>query len=667
MNRDIHVNDIVLCRLDSIFKSETYIRVTGILNERISGKILTEEVEYDLRKPLFMQDISAVFPSFRISAQQIRDVITGKILLDDLDQPYPCWCFEWDQTIVVHPEEILAGLQNVMTGHHEDLLLEYMQFLSYGKDRMYKLIDEKQANQGIRFLPSAIFLVDGMIDELDLHPFDDINDYVMELYDSFEPDCPVSIREQAEQLRDVLQDTVDELAVPVENRHYDSEDLDLFLHQYLDPSMAEDATEEELIFARNLIEDLIGQEDPLAMTVKARACGGGSRLYECDWYEARELFHEAFEINHSPIVAMDLGMLCINGRTTNGVPQLDQAFFYFTLADHAGFIEASLQLCELYLNEKSVVYNPMIAYDKAAKACEETREMFLEGNRYSFYPEAMMQRALSILAVPSGMSDTYLAASWMMTALFGQHLRNLTSEDIENDMAVIRATHMLENLFEKAGKKGMAHRIYDSLEDLLAVVTVSRAVLNLEGKQNRNGSWKITVKHRSHDGELHRKRFFQALPEYSFTGFTDKLIIRGDDSLSVTIDGKEVSSFHVIADEVREGVLYYGGREMLAVNGELKIGKPEYPKNRCHLMADVVNEMHGTHLECICDSTSICAGDQVDILVDRVALDKGVVEAVYRMEDLQLHCPPSQLLQVRKTTDDFTEESITPTLKSRGL
>ena len=185
MNRDIHVNDIVLCRLDSIFKSETYIRVTGILNERISGKILTEEVEYDLRKPLFMQDISAVFPPFRISAQQIRDVITGKILLDDLDQPYPCWCFEWDQTIVVHPEEILAGLQNVMTGPHEDLLLEYMQFLSYGKDRMYKLIDEKQANQGIRFLPSAIFLVDGMIDELDLHPFDDINDYVMELYDSF--------------------------------------------------------------------------------------------------------------------------------------------------------------------------------------------------------------------------------------------------------------------------------------------------------------------------------------------------------------------------------------------------------------------------------------------------------------------------------------------------
>ena len=106
---------------------------------------------------------------------------------------------------------------------------------------------------------------------------------------------------------------------------------------------------------------------------------------------------------------------------------------------------------------------------------------------------------------------------------------------------------------------------------------------------------------------------------------------------------------------------------MLAVNGELKIGKPEYPKNRCHLMADVVNEMHGTHLECICGSTSICAGDQVDILVDRVAIDKGVVEAVYRMEDLQLHCPPSQLLQVRKTTDDFTEESITPTLKSRGL
>ena len=119
--------------------------------------------------------------------------------------------------------------------------------------------------------------------------------------------------------------------------------------------------------------------------------------------------------------------------------------------------------------------------------------------------------------------------------------------------------------------------------------------------------------------------------------------------LNALVDDEYEESFDLYADEVREDTFFLAGKEVLSLEGEMFIGKPEYPKNRRYLMASVSDDVPDTTFECICDSTSICAGDTVDVLVDGYKMQDGTVEAVYWKNDWELSYSPDDHLHVRKS------------------
>lgn len=669
MKSEIKANDIVLCRRSGLLNLDTYVRVQKVKGTKIYGKLLSSKAAVEMDKPVLQNEVIAFWEPSTITSDQVKDIITGKITMDDLGLPYPYYCCNMEKKITISPAEMLEGLENILNLYDEDRLEEYLDFLSDARGKLYDLMDDRQINGGIRFLPESIFKVSQILDDMHTGKVDAVFEDFLDFLDELDADEPYewddddeddfddiwsdrnqkSIFEDAFSLKAVLQEIADRMSVPVEEREFEEDDLASFLYHYLDPSVAQDASDAEILFTRNLIEDMIEQGNALAMMAKARACGGGSRLYDCDWLKAESLLKQAFDLTHSPTTAIDLGILYSEGQTTGGVPQLDQAFFYLCMADHSRLPAASLQICRLYINEKFAGYNPVLASVKADMVCNDTRESFLKGEKSSYYPDAALQLAECMNVLPAQIQDPYLTARCLMTAVFGIRLRSLTSDSDKDTLTAAHAQHLLDQCLETADREAMEARIYDSIEELLSAVTFPKAILHLKGKENKNGNWKITVRHVEHDDDLHAGRFFQVLPEYGFAGFTDKLIIRSDGMLNALVDDEYEESFDLYADEVREDTFFLAGKEVLSLEGEMYIGKPEYPKNRRYLMASVSDDVPDTTFECICDSTSICAGDTVDVLVDGYKMQDGTVEAVYWKNDWELSYSPDDHLHVRKS------------------
>lgn len=657
MKSEINVNDIILLMPGLFYDMDNYIRVTKVKGKKIYGASLSLTSQYDIKEPVPLDEIRECFPPFTITSQQVEDIICGKITVDDLLQPFPVYCFQYNpqDKIIVTPEQMLQGLNEVLELDEKIELTEYLEFLSFGKGRFYDLVDIKKVNGGIRFLPDKLEPISEILD--DLHLIDNENDMhdFLDFLDEDEDDSipPVfsDIYDDAYSLKSALEELIETMSLPVEEREYEDEEIAEMLDHYLEPRVAEDASDAEIRFVRKLVEEAIDHDDITGMVIKGRACAGGSRLYDCDWFEAEELFLKAYEMTHSPANAIDLGLLYSAGHTTGGVPDLEKAFFYLCIADHLSMPAASLELCRLYMNESFKGYNPMLACLKAEKVCTDTRDTFLMGHGQSYYPDAMLQMSQCLCALPPHLHDMYHTVRCTMIALFAARLKSLSGENENNDRIVSQAQHMLDHVLDTLDEDELEGTEFDSIEQLLSTVTSSNVVLHFKGKRGRNGTWKITVRHMEHEGDAYTRRFFLALPEYGFTGFTDKLIIRGDELLDVYVEDEWEDQFDVYVDDVRDTTLYYGGREVLDLVGTLTIGRPELPKNKRHMMADVSDDIPGATLECICSSTSICVGDKVEVMSEDMKMEEGIVEAVYWKNDWELSHTPDEYLHVKKLSN----------------
>lgn len=178
---------------------------------------------------------------------------------------------------------------------------------------------------------------------------------------------------------------------PLENRDYTDIEKECCISELGRDDRSMDLTEQELALCRTFTEELCRKENRTALTLKAYACYGGNRLYPCDWDMSRQYLEKLYERYTDTNAANSLGYINYYGRCTDGEPDYDRAFGYFTAAAACDHPEGLYKLGDMFMNGYGCRKNTRAAANLYQRAMNVNSLKFMIGNNVSALPDACLR------------------------------------------------------------------------------------------------------------------------------------------------------------------------------------------------------------------------------------------------------------------------------------
>lgn len=175
---------------------------------------------------------------------------------------------------------------------------------------------------------------------------------------------------------------------------------DVFRRDYVESMIPDEASLEKLSEndkerVRKHLEILCSHDDLSSLIKKGYLCYGGSPLYKCDWNETVRCFEKVLEAGFDDALSDSLGYIYYYGRTTNGVPDYEKAYRYFSAAALAGNHESLYKVGDMFLKGLGVPSSPMLADKLYYRVYCESRALLLRRCRLNKFADAALRIASS--------------------------------------------------------------------------------------------------------------------------------------------------------------------------------------------------------------------------------------------------------------------------------
>lgn len=130
---------------------------------------------------------------------------------------------------------------------------------------------------------------------------------------------------------------------------------------------------------KTFTDELAEKGDFDALRIKGYACYGGSSVYECNWQTAADCMERLWKEGSFGYAANTLGYIYYYGRLSDGVPDYEKAFYYYSVASTFGVTESKYKLADMFLKGQFVKKNTMLAASMIEKLYGEYRYRFEQG------------------------------------------------------------------------------------------------------------------------------------------------------------------------------------------------------------------------------------------------------------------------------------------------
>ena len=349
---------------------------------------------------------------------------------------------------------------------------------------------------------------------------------------------------KAEELLTMIDYHCDEVMLPVEQRHYIDDikedfiselDNDLILSE-LDP------------FTRKLfkkyVNDLCGRKNFNALKIKGFACSGGNSVFRCDYVEAARCMDLLWREGSFGYAANALGFIYYDGHLTNGIPDYENAFKYFSIGHTFGIYESTFKLSEMFLEGLFVAQNIDMAGSLVEKLYNDTRYRFEDGDYEGLFVEASMHMGMIQLRSARENGDelgvmTSQAFGFFLQAAFGLEYRmsfGITPADKKLEETI---NSSIEELSEgrKIYKSSYRNDYPGPLSEFIKYHVYDRYTLYL--KRLKNDRIKMTVIRNTRDGMSAPPATLLTYREFACCDLTDRISITANNAAAEMI-GEEI-------------------------------------------------------------------------------------------------------------------------------
>lgn len=361
---------------------------------------------------------------------------------------------------------------------------------------------------------------------------------------------------------------------PVPVREYDDEIKEDYIGYYSEEDHLREASEKELLLYVLYTDEMAAKKSITALRAKARGCFGGDKAYAVNWTRARDLYLQLMELDGDSLYPTMLGHIYYAGRTSGGKPEMDKAFYYYSIGTMGGNDEAKLRMADMFRKGEGTLPNPEIALKLVREEYEELLPFVAEGFFGTRFAEAawrMGEHFRSMrYASQEFAEDAYY---YFLQAEFSleERRRNL---DTEAERSLAEALGFSMKAVEKDISFEDGARILpeEFLADLLDLYG-DGSVFELNWKEKTEEKYSVTVTRISRvNGQ--KRPILVTVPGLKYCGLPDKL------TFEVTnIEYWEgPRSGPVRFDDIRDDAFFLNGEEVLACSAAWKLKLPKEKK-----------------------------------------------------------------------------------------
>ena len=327
-----------------------------------------------------------------ITAEQLKKVFRYELKVQDVftkgengSYRYEKYFVQWDDFIAL----LTKIKQDKITGKElEKNWWWAVESLDTSEDHYYYLSAKETEKyfeeDNLRFAIHPVSQIEGMLGVLfSLMTY--IDDFDLEFDHEIRLDIDLILHDIELMKQDNFEDITPEL--------WDEVREDSVLSNIEDNRLGE-LNEQTINWYRKAVEAACEKGDTAALEAKVYSFYGGNRMYECDWNKAEKMFKEMMDNQNICGVrkakyANSLGYIYYYGRTTEGKPDYDLAFKYFSIGAFNGYYESCYKLADMFQSGKGTIKNDTAAFNLIKWVLGESREDYLRGNHSNFADAAL--------------------------------------------------------------------------------------------------------------------------------------------------------------------------------------------------------------------------------------------------------------------------------------
>lgn len=349
---------------------------------------------------------------------------------------------------------------------------DYGFFLDEEFSWFFRLFDLKN-NNGYIFLPHISNKTNNVKNDIKDFLFENddhlVTFIIKKILDSIDRD---KINEDIDNYINFIEEILEQRKYPKENRVYSKSTLSLLLSSisyglYNGIMLSEDARK---FYAENLLKNA-EQEDIQSMRSLGYEYYKGTNGFPYDPIKSCYWLDKYYEATKDPDVARTLGYIYYYGRTTNGIPQGDKAFQYFSIGHTAGgYFEATYKLADCYMKGYGTPINYQCAFNLVNDIYNPTLVYFLNGNDSKFADVALR------------MGSFYKEGIFVQKDIFRAYKYFLKAR--------LAIRKRLENM-EYIGDRGIAMGIARSITEIEQEIGKEKRIVNKNGYLLKNSFKKV--------------------------------------------------------------------------------------------------------------------------------------------------------------------------------
>lgn len=515
--------------------------------------------------------IGDVFPPERIAAQSpyqlsIDELLT--VLKKANGMPVSQFQDEWFGPI-------RYGLRNVY---------------SYGHRGLYDA-----GTDGYRFLPSRSYYIWNAFQSIDSCVSDNVNDYS-------------HVIEELEYRKALL-------SLPVPERQYDDKEKAHYIKNFDNEKMLDKATEPELQLFVQYVGELCARGNKTALYAKAYGCYGGNRAFPCDWCASRDALLKLTEMDENPFLANTLGYIFYYGRCTDGEPEYEKAFKYFSIGAAGYIYESRYKLADMFRHGYGVAKNNKIAASMIWELYDENIEYIFDGEFNCKFADVALRAGTLLKEGINCDANPDLAYFYYLQAEFAIRMR-MIEDDHYGDVKVAEGIRSaIEEILPQTSFVKTKRTVnYRSLERVIAYQHKKHRLLEMKVRKLKNDEYSLTFRILPKDGEKYQPKFFATSPQAHFSGMLDTITAQTVNCFKIRIGGRILKNptVSVIFDSIDGNELYmYGKKVAEIISDGYNVRYPAKEKAESFRFVSVKFPFGNHTYDYICEIPDVQVGDKV--------------------------------------------------------
>lgn len=359
------------------------------------------------------------------------------------------------------------------------------------------------------------------------------------------------------------------------------------------------ASEEIKEVYRKILDELCDQDDVGALKTKAYACyGNGNAAYGQNWEETQKCLLRLMELDPDPQTANTLGYMYYYGRCTDGVPEYDKAFYYFSIGAAGWYYESRYKLADMFWHGYGVAKNPKASATLIWELYGEQLKLIRAGKFGCNFADVAL-RAGNIwrygIDCSSNMDSAFF---YYLQAQYAIRMRMLEENNFgDTSVAAGIDQAIREILSETSYEKPIFTKHYYTMYFLLQCGLNRKHQMEMKIKKLSDSEAKLTFRIVPYENEKYGPKLFVTVPDSHFCGLMEK----------VTVRAKKIETFRLFEDtdtirfdSITGDHYYLYGKEVAEIEADFVFNAPK-PKGKKYSFVSVIFNSNGKQYDYLSD------------------------------------------------------------------